>query len=611
MSLVLNIIVMSGPRKGQQITLRSDTDGLLENAPYVLEDELLEFRLIASDTYTEALLKVYQHVIASSYSTALKDNCVEFVWKPNSFNYKEKLFLNYFGISELVVELVNSKEEVDRVFFQPIQVLAKTESIQNVNEMFSYLSQIAPEELYTVFSATKSHGSISSEIEGSPLEFIERLKYAKNLLADVLPALTNNPITRLEPQHQFICPTGMEELSDSSISWLLENLSVLEPNENPDQAHIFYDDQYYRAATMYVPVLEENTDVYENQVIHGYIDILIRDSCSLLERYTAGVKTTLSTIPTGYTSFFERINKFRAALIESEVAEINNIIHSLRVIRNLLDKHLPVTKKITQRPVFTPKVKVNYIYRSIFLEKIKWLEKKSIDWSAFDNLFSINNLPLLFETYCYFRVVKEINYILPLSKESNKSELCFKFKSEDSDIELLIEREPNYWTINHANTHFEGVVNSEGYTIDEYNNFSVRGSRGKYSKRQPDLVLQIKNKNIIKLLVLDAKYTREKTAFTRYLPDLTMKYVHGIHKYQQEDPVVTALAILYPSERSSFLSYHHDEMQIFGQYPVKPSIQALGVMLGENRYEDNLGAFLKRALSLNGVSSRHNWVAIT
>lgn len=607
MNSVLKIVVLTGPRKGQHIVLKPDIDVPLENAPYILEDELLEFRIIVSDIYTEASLKVYQHIISFSQLSVFEDNYVEFVWRPNGYSYKERLFLNYFGISELVVELIDNNEETKRLFFQPIQILAKTESIQNVNEMFSYLSHVVPEELYAVFSATKSHGAIGTEMEGSPLEFIERLKYAKNLLEEVLPSLTNNPITRLEPQHQFICPTGKEELSDSSISWLMENLSVLEPNENPDQAHIFYDDQHYRASTMYIPVLVENTDVYENQVIHGYLDLLIRESCGLLDRYTAGINTTLSSVaPTGYISFFERLNNFRASLIENKVVEIDNIINSLRSIQSLLDKYLPVTKKITKRPVFTPKVKVNYIYRSVFLEIVSWLEKKSIDWSSFDNLFSINSLSLLFETYCYFRVVKEINHILLGSQ--NSLDLCFKFKSEDGAVELLIEREPNYWTVNHKNIHSEGIVNSEGYTVDNYNNFGTRGSKGRYSKRQPDIVLQIKNNDVLKLLVLDAKYTREKIAFTRYLPDLTMKYVHGIHKYQQAESVVTSLAILYPSEKTSFLSYHHEDMQIFGLYPVEPSIQALGVILGEDRYKDGLGHFLKRVLVLNGISIKQRWV---
>lgn len=600
MAFELKIFILSGQRTGQHLSLHHNIGNSIENAPSILEDELLEFRLITSNKYTDALLKIYQHVISPSEINYIDGEYTEYIWKPNSFNYKERLFINYFGICELEIELTDHELINELIQFQPIQVLAKTESIKNVENMFAYLSQIAPEELYSVFSATKSHGKIASEAQGSPLEFIERLKLSKALLLEILPSLTHNPITRLEPQHKFIYSTGDEELSDSSISWLMENLSVLEPDENPDQAHIYYDDQHYRATTMYVPVLIENTDIYENQVIHGFVELLIRESQHLLNRYA--LKSTLSTTstPTGYTSFFERINKFKSLLISTEINTITESIHSLRTIQVLLDKHIPVTKKITQRPIFTPKVKVNYIYRNIFIEIIKWIEKKSIDWSAYDYLFSINSLPYLFETYCYFRVIKDVHYILT-GNDNISSKIQLEFYDEENNIEIKIEKEPNYWTPYHSNSHLDRVINSEGYTVNEYNNYGIRSQKGAFSKRQPDIVIQIKKNDTVKLLVLDAKYTREKTAFTRYLPDLTMKYVHGIHKYQQIEQTVNSLAILYPSEKSTFLSYHHEEMQIFGKYPVTPSLQAVGLILGENRYQDDLSRFLRQALIHSGI----------
>lgn len=361
MSFELDIIVLSGPRKGHHIILHNNIDIPIEHTPYILEDELLEFQLITPNTYTNATLKVYQHIITPSEILHINDNLIKFIWKPNNFNYTEKLFINYFGISELAVDLMNEDITSVEIHFQPLQILAKTESINNVEEMFTYLSKIAPEELYSIFSATKSHGKIESEIEGSPLEFIERLKYSKTLLLDILPSLIHTPITRLEPQHKFVHTTGTEELSESSISWLMENLSVLEPDENLDQAHICYDDQHYRASTMYIPVLSENTDVYENQVIHGFIDLLIRESRQLLHRYLGKDFTASSQFPTGYTSFFEKINKFKKELISHEINSIHECINSLRTIQIMLNKHLPVTKKITQRPIFTPKVKVNWV----------------------------------------------------------------------------------------------------------------------------------------------------------------------------------------------------------------------------------------------------------
>lgn len=600
MPFELNIIVLSGLRKDHHIILHNNIDIPIEHTPYILEDELLEFQLIAPKVYSNAALKVYQHVITPSEILHINDNLIKFIWKPNNYNYTERLFINYFGISELAIDLSGEDISPVEIRFQPLQILAKTESIKNVEEMFTYLSKISPQELYSVFSATKSHGKIESDIEGSPLEFIERLKYSENLLLEILPSLIHTPITRLEPQHKFVHTTGTEELNESSISWLMENLSVLEPDENLDQAHICYDNQHYRASTMYIPVLSENTDVYENQVIHGFIDLLIRESLQLLHRYLSNDFTISSQFPTGYTSFFEKMNKFKKVLISNEINTINECINSLRTIQIMLNKHLPVTKTITQRPIFTPKVKVNYIYRNIFIEIVNWLEKKSINWSSFDNLFAINSLSFLFETYCYFRVVTEVNFLLSDWKHIESS-LQLEFYNEENNIELKIEKEPSYWTTQHTNKHKDNIVNSEGFTIGEYQNLSPRGQMGKFSKRQPDLVIQFKQDNITTLLVMDAKYTRKKTAFTKYLPELTMKYIHGIHKYQQSEPTVISLTIMYPSEKKDFLSYHHQDMSIFGKHPVTPNIQTIGLILGEKRTEDTLSEFIKQLFTHHGI----------
>ncbi|TNZ29962.1 hypothetical protein CGK50_24845, partial [Vibrio parahaemolyticus] len=59
---------------------------------------------------------------------------------------------------------------------------------------------------------------------------------------------------------------------------------------------------------------------------------------------------------------------------------------------------------------------------------------------------------------------------------------------------------------------------------------TIRSSQHKYSHRCPDIVIEVRNENKpSKLIVLDAKYTYPTLAFSKYLPECTMKYVHGIH----------------------------------------------------------------------------------
>ncbi|MDU0572626.1 nuclease domain-containing protein [Pseudomonas aeruginosa] len=130
-----------------------------------------------------------------------------------------------------------------------------------------------------------------------------------------------------------------------------------------------------------------------------------------------------------------------------------------------------------------------------------------------------------------------------------------------------------------------------------------RSQSGANSKRVPDIVIQIKNpQGKVRLIILDAKYSYANKAFIDYLPDLTMKYVHGIHRFGQNEPLVSSMSILYPDDKAGFRGFHYGPLGVFGEAPVSPSLQACGIVLGNDRQLDQLDRLIRRTLELEGVS---------
>lgn len=589
----LKLSLLNGSRREESISLPDITQPMQESMPWVLEDE------------------VYQYSIAATVDGSLEiSGSTEFVWIPKSGMYQsEKLFLNYFGISELNVLLLDEEGKIaELVKFQPLQVAARKSSADLVEEMFEYLAGISSEALHSVFSATR-HSVGFEEGTASPSYTLERIQHSIELLIETLPLVFNKAITRLVPEQKLVPTSGSEELDDASIGWLLENLSVLEPDENPGQAHIYYEGQHYRASTMRVSVLNENSDVYENRVIHGFVELLLREAQQLGQRYYYEFKSRgrLNELPKGYISFFEKVSRFKSQLIGTQMNRIDHIVEPLKQLKAMLDHRLPVSRSSSDRPIITPKTRSNHAYRDIFVEIIKWHERGAVDWSAYENLFAIESIPALFEAYCYFRVVESVNRffnptIVP-SVTTPRLELEF---TDTNGCEVIIEREPNYWAPLHTSKHEQGIVNSEGYTVKERSYFDPRGQMGANSRRQPDIVIQLKrpdDSSNTQLLVMDAKYTKQNAAFVYYLPELTIKYVHGIHRPGQEVPTVTSLSILYPDNLNdaAFVSFHHGEMGLFGDYPVEPNLQTIGLILGERREEDMLAKLVTKLLEINGV----------
>ena len=605
----LKLSLLSGNRRNESFFLPDINQSSQDVVPWVLEDDAIEFRLKTTRNYKRAVLEVYQHSIMAVVNDSSEESrVVEFVWSPRVGSYQmEKLFLNYFGMSELTVLLFDDNDELlELVKFQPLEVAAKKSSAEHVEEMFGYLAGISSDALHSVFSATR-HNVGFEDGNMSPSHTLDRIQHLVELLRESLPLIFNKPITRLVPEHKLLAAIGSEELDDASIGWLLENISGLEPDENPDQAHIYYEGQHYRASTIRVSVLNENSDVYENRVIHGFVELLLREAQQLGQRYSCELQShsQLDELPKGYVSFFEKASRFKSQLIGAQANRIDRLIEPLKYIKTMLEHRLPVTRLSSHRPIFTPKVRSSNAYRDIFLEIIKWHEKGAVDWSAYENLFAIESVPILFESYCYFRVVESVNRFFNPAVLSGvtKPQLDVKFV-DSSGCEIVVEREPNYWTALHNSKHDKGIVNSEGYTVKDKYSYYPRGQTGPHSRRQPDIVIQIKrpNSGSIQLIVMDAKYTKSSTAFIRYLPELTMKYVHGIHRPGQEVKTVTSLSILYPDNIThGFSSFHHGDMGLFGDYPVEPNLQTVGLILGEQREHDMLAKLVEKLLDINGV----------
>lgn len=605
----INLEIRSGERQGISFSLHDTSSLTMNEIPWVLEDETIQFELLAPSKYHSAVLELYQHSIQVTEILIDPNNqdIARFIWRPiyGDNSPTSKLFWLYFGVAELNVLLKDEDGvSIELVEFQPLQVVAKKSSADKVEKMFEYLASISSEALHSVFSATR-HSVGFEEGLVSPNYTFERLEHAIDALRELLPLILKSPLTRLVPEHKLVPVTGREELDDSSIGWLVENLSLLQPADCNEDAHIFYDGDHFKASALQLPVLNEITDIYENRVIHGYIEQLIRVAQSLINRMELDVfeRGRNNCIPSNYVSFFEKIGRFKTLLLGSQINKINTQISTLKQLKMLLDRHIPAKYPLLVRPIITPRVQGKPAYRDLFVEIIKWHEKGQIDWSAYENLFAIENISMLFETYTYFRVLNACNNILESSSILHDYKPLKTSFIGQNGTEVNILREPEYWVINHNNRNIDNIVNSEGYTVyKDKKTIRSRGQKGINSKRVPDIVIQIRKPNdSIRLLILDAKYSSADKSFIDYLPELTMKYVHGIQRIGQSERLVASMTILYPDERAGFRDFHFGQHSIFGNTPSNPSLAVCGVLLGDNRDNDLLFELLKRLFEIEEV----------
>lgn len=583
--MLLEIKIISGERYGT--ILKLDELDINNSVNYwIKENEALEFYLETNEKYKYAELILNDHNIEPT-EIIVDNNKIKFIWTPSFSGHKkhECLFANYFGIAEFTIKLFNEiLDEFELFNFQSIEILASKANADNVEKMLLYLSRLSEDELYSIFQTTK-YNSGFKEGRNSPSSNLERLEYVFELICSVLPDILKKPITKLTPIQKIITPNDNNIFDDESLGWLMSNLSVLHECDDINKSHLIYNNQMFMASSLQVSELEENHDIYENWIIHGFLSFMIMEISKQLNSYEclpSYLSINQKTKPEGYFSFFEQLNKFKKKILSNQIARCENLLKLANEIKFHLEKILPVSKIITQRPILTPKAISHLAYRSIFIEYINWFEKSSPDWSAYENLFAIRNIPMLFESYCYYRVYGVLNELF------DSKLMVSSYWENKYGHEISLYREPVYWMSKSDNVLDSFFINSEGLAYNK-KNIKKRTHKHKYSHRCPDIVIEIKLLNgERKLIVLDAKYTNEHLAVRKYLPECTMKYVHGIHEKKTGAVAVNSMSILFPSHEGHFYSFHSSEYDIFSKNYVTPSLQSIGIDLNDKKHNDSL-----------------------
>lgn len=600
----LELHIKSGSRSGEIIRL-NEAGSQIEPASWVKENEVIELFLRVPSEFQSATLNLYDHRVPTTY-VEYDENHINFIWKPQRLKNRslECLFINYFGLAELSIELEDSNENKIVKCFAPLEVFASKLNAQNVEDMLSYLATLGDEQLHSLFQTTK-HGAGFKEGSTSPNGSLERLEQSIDKLSFLFQHLFAKPITKLLPEQRVLQASGEEDLDDSTLGWLLDNLSVIEEVDDIDRAHFEFNNRMYKAHSVQIPILKENSNLYENQVVHGFIVTLLNEANKQLLNYnnSNSLESAFSEqMPEGYSSFFTQVNRFKKKLLGNQIVRCVRAIERLKFLKHSLDKTIPVTNYILDRPILTQKAEAQQSYRGVFIEYINWFEKSSPDWSVYQNLLAIKSIPTLFESYSYYRIGESLNNILPSIRKNQKLITTFMHDIDGNEITLV--REPVYWMPKSSRSNESSYINSEGKILSK-GKVKIRSSNSRYSHRSPDIVIEVRKENEpSKLIVLDAKYTYPSLAFSKYLPECTMKYVHGIHNKTNNGNLVCSMTIVHPigDADKSFKSFHAFEYSIEGTMPVSPSLQTLGIRLDLSQDSDHLTKTLKCLLVQAGAN---------
>jgi hypothetical protein len=581
---MLSIRILSGERKDETLDLPeiSVSQG---RSIALREDEALHFKVVL-DEYFENLSLVL-HEIETPYTQCYRnDSSWIYEWTPKeTYGRKECFFHNYYGLAELQLvarDLSDSSGAAEFhlfIEFQPVEVFAKKINAERVEKMLSFLARQDGKDLASAVRVTRIRAGHKT---GGKTEtfLLERIENNVAFLKSILPSILAAPLSRLQQSTKLVAPNHDTLIDEVSLSWISENPDNLFKTFSIDEAVLSHGGEYFSSSKLLESRSENSTDIYENQVLHGFVFTIITALNKIRSKLLlAHMRESISTTAfTGYVSLFSQINKFSSIINKNKVERCTRLMRELSSIYGRLRHNVPVSKPCLDTPRFTQKSKFNLLYRQVFARSIAWRRYGAPDWSFQDELFSIQSIPKLFEYYLLCVVKYHIesgisgSTIFPVELTGEPD--IFEYENSEGRIRLMYE--PDIWTVGHASAAGRDLVNTEGWTVYYSGGgprISKRGSVGGRANRCPDIILQIISKGgSNNYIIIDAKYTDSSRAFLNYLPELTMKYVHGIHRQNSGINPTIALMIVNPSEQPATRHFHQYDYSIYGKYPATPAL---------------------------------------
>lgn len=537
------------------LNTNAETDG---NSKYIYETESIEISFFSPTKLIDIKLLCFEGDLEYSDRIDFPDG-YEYIWKPKHNNFA--LFLNYFGQTNLSLELINLDYSKNTYQFECLDIYTTKSNAEKIRQMIHYLLQENCQDIISPRRITQSPFKLTQG-KTPPEILLEKYEQILYEITGLLEKINNQSLYKLT-QTKLLTnyKNNHSNIDDNSIAWLLNNVDRLYEVFPNEEAILQMNNTYYSSDLIEVSDSIYDFDIYENRIIIGFLDNMISMANYILANYNDRHTLEETTEHSLYVSFTAYIKKVSYDINERYIQKFEIIKEKLIHIKYRLQKKFSNVKSHAVSPLITGKIRSNYAYLRLFNIIIQWYRLGRVDWGKFDLLISINNIAKLFELYSFFKIKNSLSKILNFTPSlficDETTSKGFKYDYQEYTITLLYE--PIYWMIGHKKSAKNQLYNIEGLSF--YNgSIGIRSRLHHFSHRSPDFVITICKGSKKEFLIIDAKYMSTIKMLQVELPKLTLKYLHGLH---HDEYAISGLMLLNYGQEQKLYDYFCEEYNLF------------------------------------------------
>lgn len=478
-----------------------------------------------------------------------------------------KLFINY-PAGRCNISLIQ-EDHVDTIIAShEVQITSKKLQEGEFKNIVSYLYDKSA-SIWEGKSLLQNQAIDSSQINRELWRLHECERFENELTKEHLPFFSFDAITRIVKSNYLTHYSTDIDISDESLYWLTNNLDTLTPTVSHDVHKIKIRNRLFRPSEMFANRLSESTDVTENRFVKGFIKELIF-FCAEIE---SSFFTKKSSVPHP-RRFKEEIAYLFYNRIEKKASKVKrNLIKALHKLTSLIPTSTEINyvddiQKIASKPH----------YYFIYQFYIGWVKHRNAQYKKESLPFlGIDRMDVLFERACYFKLVDAFNELGFHSKNIEES------YSEKRNLFQIIEftKKDEVYTL-----HYE-VMPSEVATVT---------SGGPL---RPDFIIKLTDNSYV---IIDAKYKSLSNIKKYDLPELGLKYLHGLGLETGGKMNTIGLFTMYPSIDSEKDFYQSLQYDLFSPKRTLPSIGSIGTCFSNSN--DELKNILEILLNIGNENEK-------
>lgn len=493
------------------------------DASIIFEEEIKEIKVFINDTYRECFYN----------NGKLSFNATNFLDK--------RIFLNYFGYVSFTINIKTATGDYE--FYSNYLDVAVRDNISSelIRKMINYIAENSQKYLFkeednikdfvnVEKSKNKNINTEISMLENILFEYENNFKFFKtNSKFKLVNNYVNDDFNKLK------------EINKQTIQHIISNPQNLETVNY--STGIIYNKMNLQPKKTLVNINEMSFDIYENQVILGFLKYIYQSVSSKITDVESKINDKqMYSIKAEYISSSSEIYK-----------GINNILNKYKVQLLLIKTKVQELYFMYKQTLKCEEIHINNIPRpsSIFMEvqHYRKLYKVIKDWFESGNYDLRNEMMILtfseaskiYEYYILFKMNKSIierGYYLKESKkftyklkknakyENTRYENTFVFQNQNTDLTLYYQ----------PVIYLEPVQHDNKISLFRNNDLSFEGGRGQYYT--PDYVIKISSDEGSNYIILDAKWATIDSVINHSIKKIIHNYIFSISTLNSKDKII-------------------------------------------------------------------------